>query len=341
MDCRIGEELLEPYLLGALDVGDRALMEGHLESCSECGARVREEGEAVTQLAYAVPGLDVPPRVKQELFSRIDAEAHTGGRRTLGDGLRRAWGAMGSPSLVRPSLAAFAVVVAAIVVGGVWFDGRLDRIARDNDALEGRLATVTEENESQSEQLSSLADENAVLGDRLAAVADEREGMEGRLAVVEKTGTEGIRQVSTRLDQMAGESKAFANELDSVVASYTRMNEMVMDQRYLTYMASTPSKSVSMLKGMESTVRARGMMLVSGTGDIALLAVLDLPALRPNEVYEAWLIKGGTKQSAGVFTVDPTGYAQIVIKLFAPLEEFDAIGITREPAGARVLQGDL
>lgn len=113
-------------------------------------------------------------------------------------------------------------------------------------------------------------------------------------------------------------------------------------------MAATPNSSVNMLWSSQQSASARGMMFMSGDGRIGILAVLDLPPLPDDLVYQIWLFKDGLRTSIGTFTVDATGYGQTVIQLVAPVGEFDAIGITVEPAGGssdptgdQVLVGDL
>ena len=63
MDCNRAEYLFEPYLLGTLESGQRRLLDSHLESCAVCGPRLRESGEAVARLAFAVPQMEVPSHV--------------------------------------------------------------------------------------------------------------------------------------------------------------------------------------------------------------------------------------------------------------------------------------
>ena len=113
-------------------------------------------------------------------------------------------------------------------------------------------------------------------------------------------------------------------------------------------MAATPDRSVNMLWSSQRSAPARGMMFMSNDGRIGILAVLDLPPLPDDLVYQIWLIKGGVRTSVGTFTVDASGYGQTVIQLVVPVGEFDAIGITVEPAGGsrdptgdQVLVGDL
>ncbi len=77
----------------------------------------------------------------------------------------------------------------------------------------------------------------------------------------------------------------------------------------------------------------RGVMYASAAGDVALLCVYNMPVLSPDRSYQLWLIKDGARESAGVFEVSPEGYGVLLLKPSRPFGEYDALGITVEPAG--------
>lgn len=78
---------------------------------------------------------------------------------------------------------------------------------------------------------------------------------------------------------------------------------------------------------------ARGTLCAVENGDIAWLIVYRLPTLPADATYQAWLVTGETRVDAGVFTVDEQGRGFLTIWLDQPLESFDALGVTTEPAG--------
>ena len=126
----------------------------------------------------------------------------------------------------------------------------------------------------------------------------------------------------------------------------------IKTQQDMTYKAplmfANPGSSVNLLRGDGAWTSARGVMMVSQTGTDALLLVVDLPPLPADKVYQVWPMKGQAKHNAGWFTVGSTRYGQTVIIPVAPFWEFEAAGITIEPAGGSVdptgvniLKGDL
>lgn len=277
MDCSRAEDLFGSYVLGDLPPRDQRFMESHLETCDSCTSRLREDGETDTRLAFAVPQLEVPPSVKQQLFLRVDAGVRPPRPAPRRGVLARLLEAGIRPFRAHSVKAAASLLTVALVVGGFWLNGRVNEISDANKEMSGKIETVVE------------------------------------------------REAEVR--------------------------RMIDEQRYLTSMTAAPGVSVNMLHGTERTTRAWGMIAccaVSDSGTVALLAVLNLPPLPADQVYQVWLMQGGRKYDAGLFTVDSTGYAQAAIIPVVPFAEIDGIGITIEPAGGsdgptgtNVLKGDL
>jgi len=79
-----------------------------------------------------------------------------------------------------------------------------------------------------------------------------------------------------------------------------------------------------------------------------LLCVYDMPTLPEGMAYQVWLIRNGERDSGGVFQVSPKGYGLLLMELAQPLDAYEALGITIEPASGspgptspRVLGGRL
>ena len=176
-------------------------------------------------------------------------------------------------------------------------------------------------------------------------------------------------EVALRVDKLNEKNEQMGEDLDVVVnwgehvdgqlATVSRSTEEFIDmmnqQRFLSYMstyvATRPSGRVNMLTGADATRHAYGMIMCCRTIDgetTALLSVYNLAPLPRDQVYQVWLLKGDERYSGGVFTVDSTGFGLGVVIPAAPLTEFDAIGITVEPAqgsggptGTHVLTGEF
>ena len=96
-----------------------------------------------------------------------------------------------------------------------------------------------------------------------------------------------------------------------------------------------PVEGVAMiwLKGTEDAPQAIGTLIIDRDGKRGLLAVNALQPLPKEWEYQLWLIKDGQRTSGGVFSVSVKGNAQVSVGVNLPLLDFDAMGITIEPAG--------
>lgn len=87
------------------------------------------------------------------------------------------------------------------------------------------------------------------------------------------------------------------------------------------------------LAGDAPQPEARGTLCAEPNGRIAWLIVEGLPPLPPGRVYQAWLVRGDDRTSAGLFSVDERGRGFLTIRLDQPLRSFQAMGVTDEPDG--------
>ena len=151
---------------------------------------------------------------------------------------------------------------------------------------------------------------------------------------------------------MAQTNNDLTDQLHTAEQREAELMAAIKTQQDMAYKApltsAYPGSSVSLLRGTGAWPSARGVMMVSQTGTNARLLVVDLPLLPAEKVYEVWLMKERAKHNAGWFTVGSTRYGQTVIIPVAPFWEFEAAGITIEPAGGSVdptgvniLKGDL
>jgi anti-sigma-K factor RskA len=105
---------------------------------------------------------------------------------------------------------------------------------------------------------------------------------------------------------------------------------------------------VAVLAATEAAAGARGLLLFGSDEKEATLVVEDLPPLASDRQYQLWLIRDGQRTSGGVFSVTQRGYGCLLILAPLPLDSYQALGITVEPAGGspgptgqRVLAGSL
>jgi anti-sigma-K factor RskA len=111
--------------------------------------------------------------------------------------------------------------------------------------------------------------------------------------------------------------------------------------------SATPLRIVA-LANTDNAPEARGSLVISQNGEYGTLIVDNLDALDNDHQYQLWLINDGKRSSGGVFSVNSDGYASLPIYGPLPLNHYQAVGITIEPAGgspkptgAKVLGGEL
>lgn len=102
------------------------------------------------------------------------------------------------------------------------------------------------------------------------------------------------------------------------------------------------------LTATEAAPGAAGTFVMGVDGRYGALVVDRLPPLDDTHQYQLWLIRGDERTSGGVFSVNRGGYAALEVWSPEPLSEYDAVGVTIEPAGGspsptgeRVIGGDL
>lgn len=320
VDCNQAEEMLVSHFFGILDSDERKALEEHLETCATCALTFQGTGETAAELALALPQLQVPPQVKERLFTRVDADLRPSVFSKSWNGVATSWVLFSHQLRTHSGKLVTSAIVFGLVFGGVMFNQRLNELNKDNEELAEELAAVSEQNTVMVGQIASVADKNEALSGQVVAVSRVNSNLTGQLASV-----------------MARESQAV---------------EMIIRQRYFTYealrMTATPGTTVNMLWGTGWSAQSRGMVMVSSAGTTGVLLAFDLPSLPADHEYKIWLIKDGQKYGVASFNVDSTGYGQAVIIPVTPFTEFEGIGITIEPTdgtanptGTSVLKGDL
>lgn len=79
-------EDLAAYMLGALESGEAAQFERHLEACERCRNEVRWFEPAVNSLPEAVERQEPPPRLRESLMAEVRADTRAAEAETDGEG---------------------------------------------------------------------------------------------------------------------------------------------------------------------------------------------------------------------------------------------------------------
>jgi anti-sigma-K factor RskA len=90
------------------------------------------------------------------------------------------------------------------------------------------------------------------------------------------------------------------------------------------------SRTIPMIA--DSATGAYGTLYIGDENNEAFLVVEKLPPTPSGRLYQIWLANGSSRVSAGLFTVNELGSAQVMVKTTEPISNYQTLGITSEPA---------
>jgi anti-sigma factor RsiW len=112
-------EDIPAYLLGALEPGEAAALEQHVEGCERCRSELRWLSASVRTLPESVRRREPPRELRRRLIEEVRADARAAAPAADGARGRPGWlRRLGSGSLGWQPLAGLAVVLAAVAVVG-------------------------------------------------------------------------------------------------------------------------------------------------------------------------------------------------------------------------------
>ena len=116
-------------------------------------------------------------------------------------------------------------------------------------------------------------------------------------------------------------------------AETAKLEEMMRQERVVSYWAASPDTEVLVLKATTEGDRSYAMLMGPSSGRFAVLVAGGMKKLGPGRAYQLWLTTDGQRASGGTFMVDESGWAQLQLRPQAPVEELHGVGITEEPEG--------
>ncbi len=163
---------------------------------------------------------------------------------------------------------------------------------------------------------------------------------------------------ATALPALAGVALAIAllavgwtvllrQEVTRLQAENEQLRQTLLEQEAQFALITAPEVTYTTLGGLEAQPHAQGRLYMPPNATDALLVLLSLEPLPADETYQVWLIRDGAPMAAGLMMVDEAGRGTMPVRVDRPLSDFDAIGVSREPAGGSpqptivVLLGDI
>ncbi len=165
------------------------------------------------------------------------------------------------------------------------------------------------------------------------------------LAVLEALLIGGLLWQSGAARQTTAQLQAEVTQLQSENAQLTETNEQLAAENAqlvsaaaelqpLAELLSEPgTRLVAMLSDPNDPQSVRGYVVLSPEDTQGFVTTASLQPLPDDQTYQFWLVDGDTLTSAGTFETDDQGIGRIAIQGQQPLGEYDAVGISVEPAG--------
>lgn len=147
---------------------------------------------------------------------------------------------------------------------------------------------------------------------------------------------------------LGGWMLALQGELARQAAENMQLREQLSRQRDALYVLMSPTLVERPLAGGEAAPNARGRVYIDPNRRQGMIVVSQLPRLAPDHSYQVWLRGKGGVVSAGLLRMDDRGTGYALLEATQPFDQFEAIGISLEPAGGspqptgpRMLLGSL
>lgn len=128
----------------------------------------------------------------------------------------------------------------------------------------------------------------------------------------------------------------------------SRLRDQIGRQRDALYVLMSPTLVERPLQGGDAAPYARGRVYLDPQRRQGMLVASDLPRLEPGRAYQVWLRGKDGVINAGLLRIDDRGTGYAVLDPAVPLDHFEAVGISLEPAGGseqptgpRILLGSL
>lgn len=132
-------------------------------------------------------------------------------------------------------------------------------------------------------------------------------------------------QLQRRLETAQGQ---IAQQQQQVAA----LEQQLAEQQPVADLLRVPGTRLVTLTARDDPSQIQGYLLLRPDAREAFVTTAALTPLPADQTYQLWLIGEGA-ESVGTFALDAQGVGTIAVEAARPLSQYQAIGITVEPAG--------
>ena len=158
-------------------------------------------------------------------------------------------------------------------------------------------------------------------------------------------------QISGQMDDMKAENNLLREEMDQSRATAAAQLALASDsvsqmqgslQLLQTTLAQPGNQSV-LMDPMQPNSQARGVLVMSGEGDMGVIMASHLDPLEAGSAYHVWFMQGENRMWAGDMDVDENGWGTLALDMENSLSQFDTVQLTRGPLslGSVGIAGDI
>ncbi len=342
------DDLLAVYALGGLTEEERRQVERYVDANPAAKVTLDDYLQTVDALVLTAVPVRPSPDTAADLFARVEADARQL-RMSMPaadvDGKKRPsfpTPAQSSPSiwemlkslLSSPAIGGAGLALAAIML--IWVFVLLGRnaalqsfnqtLTADNNYLETQVMSIKVDNDDLLAENELLRNENLTLTDRVTTLAQENQNL------INTASTRAERELE--LEAEISSLTAMNNEL---VDEYAALDESTLVARDVMSILTSPAVHTVTIPGYpETQPDAVGQFVVDASSNTAILIVTGMDPLPDNSVYQVLLIQGSEHETAETFVVDTQGESVLIVSSENPLGNFDAVGVSIEPAGGSV-----
>ncbi len=304
-------EDLAGYALGALSVEEREQADELLVRSEEARRELASLQDAAVSLASLAPAVEVPAALREQIMrSAVEQSKRPIEFRPLSARVSPKPPSQPSPGsrnetskwAIRGAFAASLTAVAAAVAVAIVFGMETARLKEE-------LTTVR----------TQISRDQIVVTDVQAAVESVKSDVE-------------VNEASVDVQQ---------DEVSRLAQANSALQDALRDQRWLTYVTFAREwETPSWFRPGPEAPQAQGQIVVSPTGDRAVLFVDGMPELPEAMCYTLWLSAPSFNWPAASFEVDEFGYARVDLDLPPSLAGFTYAAVSREYAGMKANGND-
>ncbi len=294
------EEMLEAYVLDALDDEEASQVESHLETCAQCRQIYVVLQQTAARLGQAVsqssPPASLLPRVMQALPSQSVFPSGTDPPRPL------AVHRFTAAKLLLPLAAVLFLALFSISMAmSLQASGRMDRMEEASANLAVQLGQTMAETKLLEEANTTMAAQ--------------------------------LDQAMAETKRMGEENALLVEQLNRMPPDESGLMDTVQQIRAASFLMAHPDTQPMILEPPGGIGNSNGVLLVGDGGSRAVLMITDMDLPRHRQPYDVWLVRNGIRVPVGQVSVDSNGWGSMMLIPPEPVFQFEWVNLTMKDSG--------